>query len=147
MANDFDSHQRFVALDLSWQSRGVCNGIKGLDMFPEDDDLEQIAYLKRTCRRCPVQEQCLEYALRMNISDGVWGGRIARERKMLRALRGWKVMHVDRPIRHGTEYGYKHQECRCPPCRAAHVLCVTEYKERRRERNVESSLPVEPAVS
>lgn len=35
-------------------------------------------------------------------------------------------------IRHGTIYGYRRQECRCPKCRAAQAAHVAEYRARKR---------------
>ena len=43
---------------------------------------------KRVCEGCPVQERCLEYALRNRIDHGVWGGCSERQRRrILRARR------------------------------------------------------------
>ena len=35
---------------------------------------------KAICAQCPVREQCLEYALEVRPSDGVWGGMTPIER-------------------------------------------------------------------
>jgi WhiB family transcriptional regulator, redox-sensing transcriptional regulator len=35
---------------------------------------------KRVCERCPVIEECLEYALDSEIEEGVWGGLSAIQR-------------------------------------------------------------------
>lgn len=44
----------------------------------------QAEQAKAVCRRCPVIEQCLQFALAENISDGVFGGLAASERASLR---------------------------------------------------------------
>lgn len=36
------------------------------------------------CQRCPVQAQCLEYALAHDERFGIWGGTTARQRQDLR---------------------------------------------------------------
>jgi WhiB family redox-sensing transcriptional regulator len=36
------------------------------------------------CAGCPVQDECLGYAMRANERGGVWGARSARERRALR---------------------------------------------------------------
>ena len=41
---------------------------------------------KRVCEGCPVQERCLEYALRNRIDHGVWGGCSERQRRWSGAL-------------------------------------------------------------
>lgn len=38
------------------------------------------ALAKAICARCPVQEACLDYALRTQQPWGVWGGQTATER-------------------------------------------------------------------
>ena len=39
---------------------------------------------KRVCKGCPVQMQCLEWALRNNENFGVWGGMTPQERLRLK---------------------------------------------------------------
>ncbi|MFI6103770.1 WhiB family transcriptional regulator [Streptomyces sp. NPDC093595] len=39
---------------------------------------------KTVCRRCPVRQQCLEWALENNQDTGVWGGLGEAERRTLR---------------------------------------------------------------
>ena len=36
------------------------------------------------CANCPARQPCLEYALRCNETDGVWGGRTPEQRRRLR---------------------------------------------------------------
>lgn len=38
---------------------------------------------KRLCGTCPVQNECLTFALETNQSDGIWGGLTAEERRRL----------------------------------------------------------------
>jgi len=38
---------------------------------------------KQLCSQCPVREECLDYALKTHILDGVWGGLDTDERKRL----------------------------------------------------------------
>jgi WhiB family redox-sensing transcriptional regulator len=42
------------------------------------------AEAKSICRRCPVKEQCLEYALENHELHGVWGGRSQSELRRIR---------------------------------------------------------------
>ncbi|KUM73130.1 WhiB family transcriptional regulator [Streptomyces curacoi] len=46
--------------------------------------LLQTEQAKAVCRRCPVQEQCLDWALDTGQSIGVWGGTSETERRALR---------------------------------------------------------------
>lgn len=43
----------------------------------------QIAAAKAVCRRCPVIEECLAWALHARHEEGVWGGRDMAERRDL----------------------------------------------------------------
>jgi WhiB family redox-sensing transcriptional regulator len=36
------------------------------------------------CKRCPLMQQCGEYAIRHNETEGVWGGLTVGERKRMR---------------------------------------------------------------
>jgi WhiB family redox-sensing transcriptional regulator len=38
---------------------------------------------KQVCEGCPVQEECLEYALEHRIDHGVWGGASERQRRRI----------------------------------------------------------------
>ncbi|MDQ5874483.1 MAG: WhiB family transcriptional regulator [Actinomycetota bacterium] len=63
--------------------RGVCVGHPDPDLwFPERGRSAEPA--KRICARCPVREECLEWALQHE-DFGVWGGLSAQERKRTRA--------------------------------------------------------------
>ena len=39
------------------------------------------------CRRCPVAQECLEYALEESEKYGIWGGKSERQRRRLRRAR------------------------------------------------------------
>lgn len=79
----------------SWMDAAACKGMD-LELFfgaegerqPERERRERKA--KRICGRCPVQDECLTYAILKPCRDGTWGGMDedtrARERsKRLRA--------------------------------------------------------------
>lgn len=46
--------------------------------------LLQVAEAKTVCRRCPVREQCLHWAIEHGQDSGVWGGLGENERRSLR---------------------------------------------------------------
>jgi WhiB family redox-sensing transcriptional regulator len=48
--------------------------------------LRQMEEAKRICRACPVQIQCLAWALENGVADGVWGGTTPDERRIIRSL-------------------------------------------------------------
>lgn len=43
---------------------------------------------KRICQKCPVIEECLEFAIANNEQHGIWGGTSYVERKEIRRQRG-----------------------------------------------------------
>lgn len=71
---------------MSWPERAAC-----LDEDPElffpitnaGPALRQIEQARRVCRRCPVQEECLRWALDTGQEAGVWGGLSEDERREL----------------------------------------------------------------
>lgn len=71
----------------SWMQRGKCRGMDQNVFFPnvggDAGDARDI------CVGCPVQNECLNYAIENRIEIGIWGGtsrterrRIIRERKV-----------------------------------------------------------------
>jgi WhiB family redox-sensing transcriptional regulator len=75
--------------EMGWQHRAGCRG-EDAEMFfapnyferkEEKEDREVQA--KTICARCPVRDECLEYALRNREPHGIWGGLNESERKSL----------------------------------------------------------------
>ncbi len=74
----------------SWRSEAACSGIDTALFFPEDESdthARQIADAKLVCASCPVRQACLEFALRTNQPDGIWGGLNETERRRERRRR------------------------------------------------------------
>ncbi|MBA2426413.1 MAG: WhiB family transcriptional regulator [Actinobacteria bacterium] len=69
-----------------WHVLAACDGTDedGTIFFPEHG--HSAARAKAICARCPVVEQCLEWAIQHEDS-GVWGGTTAPERVELRRAR------------------------------------------------------------
>lgn len=68
-------------MDANWMSQGKCRNEPPSTFFPSDGVGVEVA--RRICATCPVQEPCLEYALRNRIDHGVWGGASERERRRI----------------------------------------------------------------
>jgi WhiB family redox-sensing transcriptional regulator len=49
--------------------------------------LRQIDEAKAVCGGCPVAEQCLDWAVRMGLVDGIWGGTTEMERRAMRGIK------------------------------------------------------------
>jgi WhiB family transcriptional regulator, redox-sensing transcriptional regulator len=69
-----------------WRAKAAC-----LDEDPElffplgstGPALDQVERAKDYCRRCPVINHCLEWALETNQQDGIWGGLTEDQRRSL----------------------------------------------------------------
>ncbi|MDH2424715.1 WhiB family transcriptional regulator [Sphaerisporangium sp. TRM90804] len=72
-----------VADHLGWMRWSSC-GETDPDLFhPEDSNAAQAEQAKSVCRRCPVRDECLDYALGNREEFGVWGGLSPVERRRL----------------------------------------------------------------
>ena len=77
---------------LTWQQTGACRtaGTQS-DFYPpmhterKQERLARERRAKSVCAACPVQMQCLEYAIEADERYGIWGGLNQDERRLLRA--------------------------------------------------------------
>ena len=69
-------------MDTTWMSEGKCREVDPELFFPSDG--VGVIKARKVCAQCPVQAQCLEYALDNQIEHGVWGGASERERRRLK---------------------------------------------------------------
>jgi WhiB family redox-sensing transcriptional regulator len=63
-----------------WMAEASCAGTDGDAFFPEQGDTAE--YAKKTCMGCPVQLDCLTYAIDNNIIHGIWGGMNDKQRRI-----------------------------------------------------------------
>ncbi|GGL05770.1 transcriptional regulator WhiB [Sphaerisporangium melleum] len=69
---------------VSWLRRAACRGEDPELFFPisaKGPGHVQHERAKAVCRRCPVQNPCLDYALRTGQEHGIWGGTDPDERR------------------------------------------------------------------
>ena len=62
-----------------WTSRARCRGLDPEQFFVRS--LTQAKSAIRVCQRCPVRQECLDYAVDEEIEVGVWGGLTERQRR------------------------------------------------------------------
>lgn len=70
-----------------WRTRAACRDEDPDLFFPigtSGPALLQTERAKAVCRRCPVREQCLDWAMDSGQSLGVWGGMSETERHALK---------------------------------------------------------------
>ena len=51
--------------------RANCINRPDIDFFDHDCGLQSALAV---CATCPVGDQCLDYAIKNNLTDGIWGG-------------------------------------------------------------------------
>jgi len=73
---------------MDWRHRAVCREEEDPELFfpvgNAGPALLQIEEAKAVCRRCPVMDSCLQWALETNQDAGVWGGMSEDERRSMR---------------------------------------------------------------
>lgn len=77
--------------DRDWRDRAACRDEDPELFFPigtTGPAERQSELAKRVCRRCPVVDPCLQFALRTGQNYGVWGGTTPEERRALRRRHG-----------------------------------------------------------
>jgi WhiB family redox-sensing transcriptional regulator len=77
-----------VAVEQDWRALGACSKTDP-DLWFAVGAMEH-KQAKRICRECPVQSQCLAYAMDAPVDHGIWGGLTERERRRFRRQAGAK---------------------------------------------------------
>ncbi len=75
---------------MDWRHRAICRDEDPELFFPVGNSgpaLLQIAEAKAVCERCPVINECLNWALETGQDAGVWGGLSEDERRSLKRRR------------------------------------------------------------
>lgn len=81
---------------MGWQTRGACRDKDPELFFPPDEGQgldeaaavqEQVAAARQVCRLCPVQRECLAWALDSGQDHGIWAATTPGERRLMRRLR------------------------------------------------------------
>jgi len=81
-----------VAINDAWQASGLCRGNHSHLFFPpstferKDERERRELRARAICRVCPVQNDCLDYAMRIREPYGIWGGFTETERRELTAV-------------------------------------------------------------
>ena len=73
--------------EYGWRAEALCRDTDPELFFPigtTGTALVQIEQARAVCRQCPVQADCLDFALTTNQDSGIWGGTSEEERRVLR---------------------------------------------------------------
>lgn len=80
LADDDDDADR-PSGDLDWQDNGLCKESDPEAFYPEKGGSTKQA--KAVCKRCPITETCLQWALDHKERFGIWGGKSEYERRQI----------------------------------------------------------------
>lgn len=80
-----------------WRKEAACRGQDPNLYVPEKKSSRDTThYDKTTCNACPVQSQCLDYALSNRAKKGLWGGTTPKQReKMYSSYTGERHHELD----------------------------------------------------
>jgi WhiB family redox-sensing transcriptional regulator len=67
-----------------WWHSAACAGHDPELFFPAHHERWKTRRAKQICNRCPVIEECRDYATPKRLLDGIWGGLTASERDRMR---------------------------------------------------------------
>lgn len=76
-----------VELLPDWHLDAACRGMDPAIFFPERG--KSIRKARAVCAQCPVQTECLDFAVETPLGDdfGIWGGTSERQRRPMRRER------------------------------------------------------------
>ncbi|MCX5346139.1 WhiB family transcriptional regulator [Streptomyces atratus] len=76
-----------LPVNTNWRTASACKDEDPELFFPIGNTgpaLLQIEEAKAVCRRCPVMERCLQWALESGQEHGVWGGTDEDDRRRMK---------------------------------------------------------------
>ncbi|MFF9870165.1 WhiB family transcriptional regulator [Streptomyces sp. NPDC013953] len=76
-----------LPVNTNWRERSACREEDPELFFPIGSTglaFLQIEEARAVCRRCPVMETCLQWALEIGEDSGVWGGLSEEERRAMK---------------------------------------------------------------
>lgn len=76
LAADFS----LIDKDTTWMDLGACKGMGSNEFFPDRGDHYGFASAKKVCNGCMVRKRCFDWAIKNEITHGIWGGTSGKER-------------------------------------------------------------------
>ena len=87
MINEMPGGLDTLTIAPDWRDLASCRFSDSSVFFPAGSSgpaLEVIEKAKSICATCPVQAECIAFALEANQESGIWGGYAEDERRRLR---------------------------------------------------------------
>lgn len=78
-SEEYPGMPEITAADLAWQDHAVCQYTDPELFYPPEGRTGTAA--RKICRTCPVQAECLAWAIRHSEIEGIWGGLNEDERR------------------------------------------------------------------
>lgn len=103
--------------DSEWQTLAACANTDPEVFFPDKGHSNREA--KQICYTCPVQAQCLQYALRNDMRWGIWGGLSDAERQLRKDTTPPRRPQTECGTLAGYRSHYRRGEQPCERCRIA----------------------------
>ena len=113
----------------AWREQALCHNYPTTFFFPDPGHADQGTAAKQVCVRCPVQSDCLTWALdnRAATAFGIWGNTTANERDQIRRTRRQQKDNPDEQNKpdtrhHGWQVGFFDcsddvtPQCQCAGC-------------------------------
>ncbi|MER6914427.1 WhiB family transcriptional regulator [Streptomyces sp. NPDC000594] len=78
---------------MTWQTAAACTDEDPELFFPVSGTgpgADQVARARQVCERCPVVQDCFDWAERTGQRTGVWGGVLATQRRSVRRPAGYR---------------------------------------------------------
>ena len=124
--------------NIDWMESAVCRQTDLELWFPDRENpaglMRTINLARRICGGCPVQIDCLDYALANNEKAGIWGGiNFGTAKSRLRnELRRERNIEVRAMFAHGTEAGARaHNRRGEPACLSCRNAAAAADRNRR----------------
>lgn len=70
-----------------WTRRAACKDVPVEVFYPDSKQPEAYDEAKKICRSCPVEQLCLDWAVRSNDMEGMHGGKTPDEQRAERRRR------------------------------------------------------------
>ena len=78
-------YDTLLELGQEWRELAACSGREDMLFFPPNEaEVHFVRAAKAVCEGCPVQADCLAYAIETSQTEGIWGGLTSRERRAAR---------------------------------------------------------------
>jgi WhiB family redox-sensing transcriptional regulator len=82
-----------LLIDILDSEKALCTQ-ENPDVFFEEEDVETTLYAKLVCSGCSLVETCIDKAMQIDDTQGVWGGSTTQERLLFRKKPEYKELHI-----------------------------------------------------